>query len=83
MRLYVGNLPFSATEASVRELFERHGKVESVALLTDRDSGHIRGFGFLEMPEHEALRAIAEINGQDVGGRQLRVSEARPRPGAT
>ena len=80
-KIYVGNLPFSADEAAVRQLFEQHGKVESVALINDRDTGRPRGFGFVEMPSGDAQRAIQSLNGQNMGGRPLRVNEAREREG--
>jgi RNA recognition motif-containing protein len=79
-KIYVGNLPFSATEATVRELFAQHGTVESVALITDRDTGQPRGFGFVEMPRPDAARAIQNLNGQDMGGRALKVNEAQDKP---
>ena len=79
-RIYVGNLPFSATEATVRELFAQHGTVESVALINDRDTGQPRGFGFVEMPRPDAARAIQNLNGQDMGGRPLKVNEAQDKP---
>ena len=66
-KIYVGNLPFSADEASVRVLFEAHGKVDSVALINDRETGRPRGFGFVEMPSADAQRAIATLNGQNMG----------------
>ena len=75
--IYVGNLPFSATEDEVRSMFEQHGTVESVKLINDRDTGRPRGFGFVDMPGAEAETAIQHLNGQDMGGRPLRVSEAR------
>jgi cold-inducible RNA-binding protein len=78
-KLYVGNLPFSATEEEVRELFAQHGTVESLAWITDRDTGRFRGFCFVEMEDSTANTAIQELNGQDFGGRELRVNEARPR----
>ena len=77
--IYVGNIPYSATESSLRELFERHGRVVKVALPTDCETGRIRGFGFIEMPEADAARAIAELNDFDYSGRSLRVNEARAR----
>lgn len=80
MKIYVGNLPFSATESEVRELFAQHGTVESVALPTDRETGRPRGFGFVEMPQAEAAKAIEALNGFSMGGRQLRVNEAQDRP---
>jgi RNA recognition motif-containing protein len=77
--IYVGNLPFSATEADVRSLFEQHGGVESVKLVNDRETGRPRGFGFVEMAASDAQTAIQQINGFDMGGRPLRVNEARER----
>ena len=79
-RLYVGNLPFSATEESLRALFSKHGTVEKVSLITDRDTGRPRGFGFVEMSSADAQRAIQGLNGTDFGGRALRVNEAQDRP---
>jgi RNA recognition motif-containing protein len=79
-KIYVGNLPFSATEATIRELFGQHGTVESVALITDRETGQPRGFGFVEMPRADAARAIQNLNGQDMGGRPLKVNEAQDKP---
>ena len=79
MRIYVGNLPFTADEAQVRQLFAQHGTVESVALINDRETGRPRGFGFVEMPRPDAQRAIQSLNGKDMGGRPLRVNEAQER----
>ena len=79
-KIYVGNLPFTATETAVRDLFAQHGTVESVALITDRDTGQPRGFGFVEMPRPDAARAIQNLNGQDMGGRPLKVNEAQDKP---
>jgi RNA recognition motif-containing protein len=79
-KIYVGNLPFSATESTVRELFAQHGTVDSVALINDRDTGQPRGFGFVEMPREDATRAIQNLNGQDMGGRPLKVNEAQDKP---
>ncbi|MCI0342949.1 MAG: RNA-binding protein [Planctomycetales bacterium] len=80
MNIYVGNLPFSATEAEVREQFSKYGQVASVSLITDRMTGQPRGFGFVEMPaKNEADAAIAALNGKDFGGRKLTVNEAKPR----
>jgi RNA recognition motif-containing protein len=78
--LYVGNLPFSATEAEVRELFEQHGKVDSVKIINDRDTGRPRGFCFVDMPAEDAQKAIAALGGFEMNGRALRVNEARERP---
>lgn len=77
--IYVGNLPFSATEDEVRALFEQHGTVKSVKLVNDRDTGRPRGFGFVEMEGDQADAAISAINGIEMGGRNLRVNEARER----
>ena len=79
-RLYVGNLPFSATDESLRALFSKHGTVEKVSLITDRDTGRPRGFGFVEMSSADAARAIEALNGTDFGGRPLKVNEAQERP---
>ena len=79
-KIYVGNLPFSATEDQVRALFAAHGTVESVALPNDRETGRPRGFGFVEMSQADAARAIQAVNGQDLGGRALRVNEAQDKP---
>lgn len=80
-KIYIGNLPFSATETEVRELFSQHGSVESVSLIMDRETGRPRGFGFVEMPREHAARAIQTLNGKDMGGRPLRVNEAQERSG--
>jgi RNA recognition motif-containing protein len=79
-KIYVGNLPFTATEDQVRALFAAHGTVESVALPNDRETGRPRGFGFVEMSQADAARAIQAVNGQDMGGRALRVNEAQDKP---
>ena len=78
-RIYVGNLPFSATENEVRDLFGQHGPVHSVNLITDRLTGQPRGFGFVEMDDGEAQTAVSALNGMEMGGRSLRVDIARPR----
>ncbi len=81
--IYVGNLPFNATEQDVKTLFERHGKVDSVKLINDRETGKPRGFGFVEMAPGEAQGAIQALNGFQMSGRALRVNEAQeraPRP---
>ena len=77
--IYVGNLPYSASEDELREMFGAHGEVQSVKLITDHNTGRPRGFGFVEMDEETAQAAIDAINGQDMGGRPLRVNEARER----
>jgi len=79
-KIYVGNLPFTATEDEVRNLFSQHGTVESVALPTDRETGRPRGFGFVQMSSGDAAKAIGAVNGQQLGGRALRVNEAQDRP---
>jgi RNA recognition motif-containing protein len=79
-KIYVGNLPFSATEEDVRQLFEAHGTVHSVNIITDRDTGRPRGFGFVEMDDADAESAIGALDGVSMGGRNLQVNEARPRP---
>jgi len=77
-KLYVGNLPFSATEDELREIFERHGKVDSVSVITDRETGRARGFGFVEMAEASAAAdAIRALDGTQFGGRPLKVNEAQ------
>ena len=79
-KIYVGNLPFTATDAEIRALFSEHGTVESVSLPTDRETGRPRGFGFVEMNRADASRAIQNLNGKDMGGRALRVNEAQDKP---
>ena len=79
--IFVGNLSFGATEQDLRSLFEAYGTVERVNLVTDRDSGQPRGFAFVEMTnDAEAEKAIAGLNGNDLGGRAINVNEARPKP---
>lgn len=77
--IYVGNLPWSATEEQVRELFGEHGNVISVKLVNDRETGRARGFGFVEMEDADADGAIEALNNASFGGRTLRVNEAKPR----
>jgi len=78
-KLYVGNLPFSATEDQVRTLFAAHGTVDKVSLVNDRETGRPRGFGFVEMPNADATRAMQALDGKDFGGRPLKVNEAQER----
>ncbi len=79
-KLYVGNLPFSATEDELRRLFEGQGAVASVSLINDRETGRPRGFGFVEMQDEAgATKAVSALNGRDMGGRSLKVSEANDR----
>ncbi|MCC5824281.1 MAG: RNA-binding protein [Phycisphaerales bacterium] len=80
MKIYVGNLPFDATQSSVEELFSQYGQVGEVTLINDRETGRPRGFGFVEMPDSsEANKALEALNGQDFGGRTLNINEAKPR----
>jgi cold-inducible RNA-binding protein len=79
-RIYVGNLSFNTAEQELSELFSQHGQVANVAIITDRDTGRSRGFGFVEMAdETEGRAAIEALNGQEIDGRSLTVNEARPR----
>ena len=78
-KIFVGNLPFSINEADVRALFAQYGTVESLALITDRDTGRPRGFGFVEMANADAARAIQGLNGHQIEGRALKVNEAQER----
>lgn len=82
MKLYVGNLPFSATEDSLRAAFGAHGTVESLSLIADRDTGRPRGFGFVEMSNADAARAMQALDGTDFEGRTLRVNQAQDKPRA-
>ncbi len=80
MNIYVGNLPFRTTGDDLERLFGEYGQVDSAAVITDRDTGRSRGFGFVEMGnDAEARRAIEELDGHDLDGRRLRVNEAKPR----
>jgi RNA recognition motif-containing protein len=80
MNIYVGNLSFDATEDDVRQAFEAHGEVSSVNLITDRDTGRPRGFGFVEMPnDEEANKAIEALNLTEIVGRAVNVNQAKPR----
>jgi RNA recognition motif-containing protein len=79
MKLYVGNLSFNTTEQQLESLFAEHGRVESANLVTDRDTGRPRGFGFVEMSDDAGRTAMAALNGKNVDGRDLTVNEARPR----
>ena len=80
MNIYGGNLSYGRSEDELREAFGAFGEVSSVKILMDRETGRSRGFGFVEMPnQNEAETAIAQLNGKDVGGRALRINEARPR----
>jgi RNA recognition motif-containing protein len=79
--IFVGNLNFNTSEDELRQMFEAHGQVDRVSIMTDRETGRSRGFGFVEMANaEEAERAIAALNGMQLGGRTLNVNEARPKP---
>ena len=81
-KIYVGNLPFSSTEADLKDVFGRHGAVESVNVITDRETGRPRGFAFVEMEDASAADdAIRALDGSDLGGRSIRVNEAQGRRG--
>ncbi len=79
-KLYIGNLPFTATEDEVRELFGQHGNVHSVALINDRETGRPRGFGFIEVDDDALSAMIQNLDGKEMGGRALRVNEAQDKP---
>ena len=81
MNLYVGNLSFKTTDASLKDAFQAHGQIESARVVMDRDSGRSKGFGFVEMPNREeAMNAIKALNGSELEGRNINVNEARPKP---
>ena len=80
MSLYVGNLPYSTDNIALQDLFAPYGEVVSARVMSDRETGRSRGFGFVEMAADHAKAAMAELNGKDVGGRQLRINEAEKRP---
>lgn len=80
MKLYVGNLPWSVDDQSLRELFAAHGTVESATVITDRESGRSRGFGFVEMDQASGQSAMQELNGHQIDSRELKVNEANDRP---
>jgi RNA recognition motif-containing protein len=77
-KIYVGNLPFRITEGELSDLFQQIGPVESVSIITDRDTGRSKGFGFVSMGDEDAEKAISAYNGKDLNGRALTVNEARP-----
>jgi RNA recognition motif-containing protein len=80
VNIFVGNLAFSATDDSLRQLFESHGVVDKVNIISDRDTGRSKGFGFVEMPDSAAAKAaIQGLNGKELDGRALTVNEAKPR----
>ena len=79
-KLYVGNLPFTATEDEITEMFGQHGTVHSVALINDRETGRPRGFGFVEVDDNDLSNMIQNLDGKELGGRALRVNEAQDKP---
>ncbi len=79
MKIFVGNFAFSMTDSALRSLFEPFGPVESAAVVTDQSTGRSRGFGFVEMADEPAAKAISALNGSDSGGRALTVNQARPK----
>ena len=80
MNIFVGNLAYTATDHDLRQLFEQYGAVDQVKIITDRDTGRARGFGFVEMPDSRAAQsAIQGLQGKELGGRTLNVNEAKPR----
>ena len=79
MKLFVGNLPWSVTDQDLEEMFAPFGSVESASVITDRETGRSRGFGFVEMPDDSAQSAIADLNESEISGRKLTVNEARDR----
>ena len=79
-KIYVGNLPFSASEDEIKEVFGQHGTVHSVALIMDRETGRPRGFGFIEVDDNDLATMIQNLDGKEMGGRALRVNEAQDKP---
>lgn len=80
MNIFVGNLPFTASESDLRGIFAEYGEIESVAIITDRDTGRSRGFGFVELgADARSQDAIRDLDGMDLGGRNIKVNEAKPR----
>jgi RNA recognition motif-containing protein len=80
MNIFVGNLPFTASESDLRGIFAEYGEIESVAIITDRDTGRSRGFGFVELSaDARSQDAIRDLDGMDLGGRNIKVNEAKPR----
>jgi RNA recognition motif-containing protein len=80
MKLYVGNLPYNTTESELSDVFAAFGEVESIRIITDRDTGRSKGFGFVELADRAAAeQAMADLNDSELGGRRIKVNEARPR----
>lgn len=78
MKLYVGNLSYSTNDSTLRSLFEPYGSIESARVISDRDTGNSKGFGFVEMSDADAQKAMGALNGREVEGRALKVNEAKP-----
>jgi len=83
MKLYVGNLSYNTTDATLNELFSPYGQVESARVITDRDTGSSKGFGFVEMSNSDAQKAMGALNGREIDGRAIRVNEAKPQESRT
>jgi RNA recognition motif-containing protein len=83
MKLYVGNLSYSTNDSTLNELFSPFGQVESARVITDRDSGTSKGFGFVEMSNSDAQKAMGALNGREIDGRAIRVNEAKPQESRT
>ncbi len=83
MKLYVGNLSYNTTDATLNDLFAPFGQVESARVITDRDSGTSKGFGFVEMSNSDAQKAMGALNGREIDGRAIRVNEAKPQESRT
>lgn len=81
INIYVGNLPFNYDSSSLEQLFSSYGAVQSASVISDRETGRSRGFGFVEMSDDDGRKAIEELNGNEIDGRRLTVNEARPRSG--
>lgn len=79
MKLYVGNLSYNTSQSELEDLFGQHGSVQEVALIMDRDTGRPKGFGFVTMDDDGARKAIGELDGREIGGRNIKVNEAKPR----
>lgn len=83
MKLYVGNLSYNTTDNTLNELFSPYGQVESARVITDRDTGSSKGFGFVEMSNSDAQKAMGALNGREIDGRAIRVNEAKPQESRT
>ncbi|MBK8598452.1 MAG: RNA-binding protein [Holophagales bacterium] len=83
MKLYVGNLSYNTTDSTLNDLFAPYGQVESARVITDRDTGSSKGFGFVEMSNSDAQKAMGALNGREIDGRAIRVNEAKPQESRT